>query len=415
LFPPADNDVAQFDSPISIESRPDFMAKRLTVVVSQGQSANPSKRKLEEDLVAGLLFQQGVEVTVIPNLYDLSPDGTGMLCLHGISGDMVLCSWLFPRAAHWILERNGVHGQIGTTLLKSEADEEDKEDEENVGGPHGSNGKSANGDGQTDEQLNGDKHRVGLRHDIGRTIYCLDLRAHDAAQPYLDEIARIQGESSVQTVSLMSWINGSPKPEQLERYLDPTASGGRKSPDNAALQVAQPNRETDVSPSPGESTSPAYVHRIDEQPVRRWYPVIDYTRCTNCMECLDFCLFGVYGVDKLDTILIEQPDNCRKGCPACSRVCPENAIIFPQHKTPAIAGSDERAGVLKIDLSKLFGGGEGADALSLAVNERDEQLMLAGRQAVGLSVGVPKRQAGKDAGPKDDLDNLLDQLDALDL
>jgi hypothetical protein len=34
---------------------------------------------------------------------------------------------------------------------------------------------------------------------------------------------------------------------------------------------------------------------------------------------------------------------------------------------------------------------------------------------VGLSVGVPKRQAGKDAGPKDDLDNLLDQLDALDL
>jgi MinD superfamily P-loop ATPase len=133
------------------------------------------------------------------------------------------------------------------------------------------------------------------------------------------------------------------------------------------------------------------------------------------MECLDFCLFGVYGVDKQDTILIEQPDNCRKGCPACSRVCPENAIIFPQHKTPAIAGSDERAGVLKIDLSKLFGGGEGADALTMAVNERDEQLMLAGRGAVGMTVGVPKRQTGRTTGPKDDLDNLLDQLDALDL
>ena len=73
------------------------MAKRLTVVISQGQSANPAKRKLEEDLVAGLLFQQGVEVTVIPNLYDLAPDGTGMLCLQGITGDMVVCSWLFPR------------------------------------------------------------------------------------------------------------------------------------------------------------------------------------------------------------------------------------------------------------------------------------------------------------------------------
>jgi hypothetical protein len=70
---------------------------------------------------------------------------------------------------------------------------------------------------------------------------------------------------------------------------------------------------------------------------------------------------------------------------------------------------------LKIDLSKLFGGGEGADALTMAVSERDEQLMLAGREAVGMTVGVPKRQTGRTAGPKDDLDNLLDQLDALDL
>ena len=34
------------------------MARKLTVVVSQGQSANPAKRKLEEDLVAGLLFER---------------------------------------------------------------------------------------------------------------------------------------------------------------------------------------------------------------------------------------------------------------------------------------------------------------------------------------------------------------------
>ena len=59
------------------------------------------------------------------------------------------------------------------------------------------------------------------------------------------------------------------------------------------------------------------------------------------MECIDFCLFGVYGIDEQETILVEQPDNCRKGCPACSRVCPENAIIFPQHKTPVIAGDPE--------------------------------------------------------------------------
>ena len=37
------------------------------------------------------------------------------------------------------------------------------------------------------------------------------------------------------------------------------------------------------------------------------------------------------------------------------------------------------------------------------------------RDAVGLSVGIPKRQADRTEGPKDDLDNLMDALDALDL
>jgi len=156
--------------------------------------------------------------------------------------------------------------------------------------------------------------------------------------------------------------------------------------------------------------------RVAEDIGRRWYPVIDYSRCTNCMECIDFCLFGVYGVDRQETILVEQPDNCRKGCPACSRVCPENAIIFPQHKTPAIAGAEGLASALKIDLSALFGAPEGAaDALEVAARERDEQLMLAGRQAVGMAVGMPKRQAEAPAGKRDELDSLIDSLDDLDL
>src|SRR6185436_17619596 len=159
-------------------------------------------------------------------------------------------------------------------------------------------------------------------------------------------------------------------------------------------------------------SAPAAVMRIDEDPGRRWYPVIDYSRCTNCMECIDFWLFGVYGVDKVETILVEQPDNCRKGCPACSRVCPENAIIFPQHKTPTIAGAAVVAGALKIDLSKLFGAPEtGESAEQAAIRERDEQLLLAGRQAVGAAVGLPKRHEAKSDQPKDELDSLLDALD----
>jgi len=122
----------------------------------------------------------------------------------------------------------------------------------------------------------------------------------------------------------------------------------------------------------------------------------------------------VYGVDKAETILVEQPDNCRKGCPACSRVCPENAIIFPQHKTPTIAGAPVVAGALKIDLSKLFGAPEtGESAEQAAIRERDEQLLLAGRQAVGAAVGLPKRHepSAAAAAPKDELDSLIDALD----
>ncbi|GIW80520.1 MAG: hypothetical protein KatS3mg105_2327 [Gemmatales bacterium] len=50
-----------------------------------------------------------------------------------------------------------------------------------------------------------------------------------------------------------------------------------------------------------------------------------------------------------------------------------------------------------------------------AVAERDRELVKDGREAVGLSVGVPKRQANKPVQPKDELDNLMDQLDALDI
>jgi hypothetical protein len=50
-----------------------------------------------------------------------------------------------------------------------------------------------------------------------------------------------------------------------------------------------------------------------------------------------------------------------------------------------------------------------------AVLERDRELVNDGRAAVGAAVGLAKRQADKPAGPKDDLDRLVDDLDALGL
>jgi hypothetical protein len=194
----------------------------------------------------------------------------------------------------------------------------------------------------------------------------------------------------------MSWVGGNPSATQIDRFQNPTNNTALGSP--IALTESR-----DVA-----TNEPV---RIEEDAARRWYPVIDFSRCTNCMECIDFCLFGVYGVDGAESILVEQPDNCRKGCPACSRVCPENAIIFPQHKTPAIAGSEFGSASLKIDLSKLFGAPDGKEnAEEVAARERDEQLVLAGRDVAG-----PRRRREKPAAEKDELDDLLDELDELEL
>ena len=92
------------------------MANRIAVVVSQGQSQNPAKRGLEEDIIAALLMESGIDVTVIPHLYDLKADGTGMLALDGIKGNVIVLSWLYERAARWVLDRNGIRGAEGQTV-----------------------------------------------------------------------------------------------------------------------------------------------------------------------------------------------------------------------------------------------------------------------------------------------------------
>ncbi|WP_395745230.1 ferredoxin family protein [Prosthecobacter sp.] len=92
-----------------------------------------------------------------------------------------------------------------------------------------------------------------------------------------------------------------------------------------------------------------------------WFPVIDYSRCTNCMQCLSFCLFDVYGVSDDNKIQVQNNDNCKTNCPACSRVCPEVAIMFPKYQAGPINGdeiNEQEAGreKIKVDISSLLGG-----------------------------------------------------------
>ncbi len=334
--------------------------QRLTVVLSQAQGKDPRKRSLEESVAAALLMEPGLDVSIVPYLYDLDADHTGRLFLESVPGDMVVLSWMYPRAAYWLLDRCDIKGHYGENEITPKPEADDEED----GEPEPPKG-------------------VGAANLPDRWVYCLDLRDHADHQVYVREARRIAAECRVLRES-------QPKP----------AGYGQAD----IVQLGLPKREEATSFAP---------EQLLQQPQRRWYPVIDYSRCTNCMECLDFCLFGVYGVDKMDRILVENQDNCKKGCPACSRVCPEHAIMFPDYKTPAIAGAPVgNISGLKIDLTKLFGGG---DALAIAARERDRELVADGRDAVGLTVGIPKRQADKPTGPKDDLDKLMDALDDLDI
>ncbi|NOX54965.1 MAG: ferredoxin family protein [Planctomycetes bacterium] len=357
-------------------------SQKLTVVISQCRGKHPARRQLEADLVAAWMADPRLEVSLIPHLYDMTSDHSGMMFLRSVRNDLVILAWLYPRATRWILDRNGVKGTAGRTeLVVGEEPMEALSDEES---PHG----------------------IGALDPIDRRIYCLRLDETVGAERYLDEVARIAQEVALRT----------------------SPSGP------SSLPIAERSGAVDRNAvnGPIECVGSVSVSGED-QPVRlRWYPVIDYDRCTNCMECIDFCLFGVYGIDQHGRIIVELPDNCKRGCPACSRVCPENAILFPAHKTPAIAGAAGELAGLRIDLSELFGG---ATALQRAVQERDAALRQTGRPPVADRPTVPRRptvpdarsldansggaraqeEPSRDSEPQDELDELIDSLDGLEL
>ena len=121
---------------------------------------------------------------------------------------------------------------------------------------------------------------------------------------------------------------------------------------DAVLDLIETNRETDATGLNQPGANGAW---------KPWFPVIDYDRCTNCMQCLSFCLFDVYGVDDEKQIQVKNQDNCKTNCPACSRVCPEVAIMFPKYASGPINGdmvnqADLEREKMKVDISALLGG-----------------------------------------------------------
>jgi Pyruvate/2-oxoacid:ferredoxin oxidoreductase delta subunit len=105
--------------------------------------------------------------------------------------------------------------------------------------------------------------------------------------------------------------------------------------------------------SPGENA--------DDPKWKPWFPVIDYARCVHCRQCLGFCLFGVYSADSYGKVQVTNPTGCKADCPACARVCPETAIIFPKYPFPPINGGEGHESVdlpqpIKLDRAAMVQG-----------------------------------------------------------
>src|SRR5580704_15753061 len=148
--------------------------QRLTVVLSQAQGKNPAKRALEESIAAALILEPGLDVSIVPYLYDLDAEHTGRLFLESVQGDMVILGWLYPRAAFWLLDRCGIKGHYGENNIQIKSDESEEDEEE----------------AQEEQTAKG----IGAVNVPERHIYCLDLRDHATHTIYIEEVRRIAAE-----------------------------------------------------------------------------------------------------------------------------------------------------------------------------------------------------------------------------
>ncbi len=61
-----------------------------------------------------------------------------------------------------------------------------------------------------------------------------------------------------------------------------------------------------------------------------WFPTIDAEKCIGCRECISICKNGVLAFDEaIRKSKVVNPYNCVVECRTCARLCPAEAIGFP--------------------------------------------------------------------------------------
>ncbi len=106
------------------------------------------------------------------------------------------------------------------------------------------------------------------------------------------------------------------------------------------------------------STLDRWLERVNELPQHlgsdAWYPTMDKSQCAECGKCLEFCPFGVYEMVD-DRVRVAHPHQCKNNCPACARICPANAVIFPKYeRSPINGGEAQEEQAVRTDISSLY-------------------------------------------------------------
>jgi hypothetical protein len=155
----------------------------------------------------------------------------------------------------------------------------------------------------------------------------------------------------------------------------------------------------------------ARFEEVNGEPSERWYPVIDYSLCGGCRRCLDYCLFGVYSLEE-GRVKAFAPERCKNGCPACARVCPEGAIVFPHYTADAaIAGAPG---------TKPSGDPIDFAAIAAFATDRAREKKAKTRDACKCDCDCPPGKCERggecdcDCTHSNDLDELMKELDELD-
>lgn len=164
----------------------------------------------------------------------------------------------------------------------------------------------------------------------------------------------------------------------------------------------------------GDSAVASETTVLEDRLAERWYPVIDLERCRNCGHCLQFCLFGVYSQDDASQVTVTNPDNCKPGCPACSRICPAGAIVFPLYTDdPAICGAPGKFVTLDAEARRMYYSRTGATCPLCSGAEGELPPELAGQKTCP-ECGRALPQAPQAPGSQpvlDEIDALIAQLD----